>query len=94
MVASENRFLASLLMTKGESPLLIAALYDIHGNLPALEAVLLEIAREQVEQIVVGGDVLPGPMPRESMDRLQPCDTCEVHPGQWRSGGACPAARY
>ena len=43
----------------------VAALYDIHGNLPALEAVLEEIRQANVDQIVVGGDVLPGPMPRE-----------------------------
>jgi predicted phosphodiesterase len=48
----------------------IAALYDIHGNLPALEAVLDEVRRAGVEAIVVGGDVLPGPMPRECLDLL------------------------
>ena len=48
----------------------IAALYDIHGNLPALEAVLALIRRESVDQIVVGGDVVPGPMPRETLERL------------------------
>jgi putative phosphoesterase len=48
----------------------IAALYDIHGNLPALEAVLDEIAQAGVDQIVVGGDVVAGPMPRETLDRL------------------------
>ncbi len=48
----------------------VAAIYDIHGNLPALEAVLREIQRERVEQIVVGGDVVPGPMPREVMALL------------------------
>ncbi len=47
-----------------------AALYDIHGNLPALEAVLDEIRRADVDQIVVGGDVVPGPMPRETLQRL------------------------
>lgn len=45
----------------------IAAIYDIHGNLPALEAVLLEIAQAKVDQIVVGGDVVAGPMPRETL---------------------------
>jgi predicted phosphodiesterase len=45
----------------------IAAIYDIHGNLPALEAVLDEVARAGVDQIVVGGDVFPGPMPRETL---------------------------
>ena len=48
----------------------IAALYDIHGNLPALEAVLDELRRERVDRVVIGGDVLPGPMPRETLDLL------------------------
>lgn len=48
----------------------IAALYDIHGNLPALEAVVAEIRRERVDSVIVGGDVLPGPMPRETLDLL------------------------
>src|SRR5690242_1869961 len=48
----------------------VAALYDIHGNLPALEAVLEELRRDEVDQIVVGGDVLPGPMPGECIARL------------------------
>ena len=48
--------------------MLIAALYDMHGNLPALEAVLNEVRRKAVDQIVIGGDVLPGPMPVECLD--------------------------
>jgi len=48
----------------------VAALYDIHGNLPALEAVLDEIGRAGADQVVVGGDVVPGPMPRECLARL------------------------
>lgn len=48
----------------------VAAVYDIHANLPALEAVLWEIRREGVDRIVVGGDVVPGPMPRETMAAL------------------------
>lgn len=47
-----------------------AALYDVHGNLPALEAVLADVRSARVEQIIIGGDVLPGPMPRESLDLL------------------------
>ncbi|HEY4592949.1 MAG TPA: metallophosphoesterase, partial [Thermoanaerobaculia bacterium] len=38
----------------------VAALYDIHGNLPALEAVLAEVRRAEVDLVVIGGDVLPG----------------------------------
>jgi predicted phosphodiesterase len=48
----------------------VAALYDIHGNMPALEQVLAEVRLAGVDRIVVGGDVLPGPMPRECIDRL------------------------
>jgi len=48
----------------------IAALYDIHGNLPALEAVLEEVKQAGVDAILVGGDVLPGPMPRECLELL------------------------
>lgn len=51
-------------------PTRVAALYDIHGNLPALEAVLAEVRAAAVDQVVVGGDVLPGPMPRECLARL------------------------
>ena len=45
----------------------VAALYDIHGNLPALEAVLQEVRDADVDQVVIGGGVVPGPMPRESI---------------------------
>lgn len=48
----------------------VAAVYDIHGSLPALEAVLAEIEEEGVDEGVVGGDVVPGPMPRESLSTL------------------------
>jgi putative phosphoesterase len=48
----------------------VAAIYDIHGNLPALEAVLSEIDAEGVDRIVVGGDVVPGPMAMETLARL------------------------
>jgi len=45
----------------------VAAIYDIHGNLPALEAVLNEIRNDKLDRVVIGGDVLPGPMPRETL---------------------------
>jgi len=40
----------------------VVALYDIHGNLPALESVLEELQGVTIDQIVVRGDVLSGPM--------------------------------
>jgi predicted phosphodiesterase len=52
----------------------VAALYDIHANLPALEAVLEDVREAGVDRVVVGGDVLPGPMPRESLARLLELD--------------------
>jgi Icc-related predicted phosphoesterase len=50
--------------------MLVAAIYDIHANLPALEAVLEEIRQVGADHVVVGGDVLPGPMPRETLTYL------------------------
>lgn len=52
----------------------VAAVYDIHGNLPALEAVLEDVRRAGVDRIVVGGDVVPGPMPVETLARLAALD--------------------
>jgi len=48
----------------------VASLYDIHGNLPALEAVIADLRRERVDRVVVGGDVLPGPLATECLDLL------------------------
>jgi putative phosphoesterase len=49
----------------------IAVICDIHGNLPALDAVLAEIELHDVDGIVVGGDVVPGPFMAETVDRLR-----------------------
>jgi predicted phosphodiesterase len=49
----------------------VAALYDVEGNLPALEAVLQEVERERPDAIVVGGDMVTGPMPSETLERLR-----------------------
>jgi predicted phosphodiesterase len=49
----------------------VAALYDIHGNLPALDAVLAELRDDPPEAVVVGGDVCAGPMPVEVLRRLR-----------------------
>lgn len=49
----------------------IAAISDIHGNLPALEAVLSDIARAGADVTVNLGDILSGPLwPVETADRL------------------------
>ena len=50
----------------------IAALYDLHGNLPALEAVPAEVERESVDEIVFGGDIASGPpFPRETVELVR-----------------------
>jgi predicted phosphodiesterase len=49
----------------------VAALYDIHGNLPALEAVLADVERAGVDEIVWGGDVAAGPMPVATLARMR-----------------------
>jgi len=50
----------------------VAALYDIHGNLPALEAVLAEVEREGIDAIVIGGDIASGPpQPREVVELVR-----------------------
>lgn len=48
----------------------VAVLADVHGNLPALEAVLDEVDRARVERIVLLGDIATGPMPAQTLDRL------------------------
>ena len=50
----------------------VAAISDIHGNLPALEAVLAQIEREDVDAIVVAGDTISGPWPVEVFDAVAP----------------------
>jgi predicted phosphodiesterase len=49
----------------------VAVLSDIHGNLAALGAVLEEVEREEVDAIVVGGDVLYGPFQSECLALLR-----------------------
>ena len=47
-------------------------LYDIHGNLPALEAVLAEAAELPIDRWLLGGDYgTPSPWPQETLARLR-----------------------
>ena len=49
----------------------LAILSDIHGNLPALETVLDDLARREVDQVVNLGDCASGPLwPRETLAGL------------------------
>ena len=49
----------------------VAVLADIHGNLPALEAVLRDVEAAGVDAIVLNGDLADGPMPAQTLDRLE-----------------------
>jgi predicted phosphodiesterase len=48
----------------------VAVLSDIHGHLPALDAVLAEVERAAVDRIVLTGDIAAGPMPAPTLQRL------------------------
>ena len=62
----------------------VAALYDVHGNLPALDAVLADEAFARADAVVVGGDVAAGPLPAEVLDRL----AALAPPVRWVRGNA------
>jgi predicted phosphodiesterase len=50
----------------------LGVLYDIHGNLPALEEVLAEAEREPIDRWLLGGDYgTPSPWPVETLARLR-----------------------
>jgi predicted phosphodiesterase len=53
----------------------VLALYDIHGNPDALEAVLADPRAANPDVVVVGGDAVPGPFARATLDRLAQLDT-------------------
>jgi predicted phosphodiesterase len=48
----------------------VAALYDIHGNLPALEAALADADALAPDLYLIGGDIVSGPMPAETLELL------------------------
>ena len=55
----------------------IAILADIHSNYPALQAVLVDISQQAVDEIILAGDIINvAPFPREVMDM--------VHQHHWR----------
>jgi predicted phosphodiesterase len=60
----------------------LALLYDVHGNLPALEAVLDDAGDQGVERYLLGGDyALFGGWPAETVERLD-----ELEPATWIRG--------
>ena len=76
----------------------VLALYDIHGNVDALDAVLADPRAADPDAVLVGGDVVPGPFAGETLDRLDgarpcPCTGCAATASaRWPSAVGAPAA--
>jgi putative phosphoesterase len=62
----------------------IAVLADVHGNLPALRAVLAQLSREPVDAIVVAGDVSGGPLVRAALELID----ARPEPVHWIAGNS------
>jgi predicted phosphodiesterase len=61
---------------------MLALIYDVHGNLPALEAVLADAREQGADGYLIGGDVaLFGPWPEATVERLR-----ELAPATWIRG--------
>ncbi len=56
----------------------IAVLADIHGNLPALEAVLADVKRQGATGMIVAGDFLDRPQPLEVLRVVQALGACVI----------------
>ena len=64
----------------------VLALYDIHGNIDALEAVLADPRAANPDVVLVGGDAVPGPFAQATLDRLAQLDPA--------GSGATASARW
>jgi len=60
----------------------VGLISDIHGNLLALEAVLAELERAELDRVVCLGDVVAGPRANEALARIRALD-CPVVMGNW-----------
>jgi predicted phosphodiesterase len=61
---------------------MLACVYDVHGNLPALEAVLADAREQGADAWLIGGDVaLFGPWPEDTVRRLR-----ALEPATWIRG--------
>jgi putative phosphoesterase len=72
----------------------VAALCDVHGNVHALDAVLAELEGEEIDAIVFGGDLAAGPLPAETLERIESLreralfvrGNADREPGDWVAG--------
>jgi hypothetical protein len=72
----------------------IAALFDIHGNLPALEAVLADLRAAGIERLVGGGDIVVGPMSREALALMRALDLPVLRAARVSSRCRCNGAAW
>jgi predicted phosphodiesterase len=62
----------------------IGVISDPHGNLLALDAVLAELEREELDGLVCLGDIAVGPQPAETLARVMALD-CPIVKGNWET---------
>ncbi|BEV71674.1 metallophosphoesterase family protein [Paludibacterium sp. THUN1379] len=68
----------------------VAVVSDIHGNLWALEAVIADIDRQQVDLVINAGDILSGPLePAATAERLMALDWRTIRGNHERQLLAC-----
>jgi len=72
----------------------IGLISDIHGNLPALEAVLQRLEEDRIDRLICLGDVAVGPFPSEAARRVRElgCPTIRGNWDDWMSGGDDPCS--
>jgi putative phosphoesterase len=68
----------------------VAALYDVHANVPALQAVLADVEREGVDTVLFGGDLTWGPEPADALALVRSLPgarfvrgNCDREPDEW-----------
>jgi len=62
----------------------IGFISDIHGNLFALEAVLADLADQEVDRVICLGDICFGPQAHECLERIRGLE-CAIVLGNWDS---------
>jgi predicted phosphodiesterase len=73
----------------------LALVSDLHGNLPALEAILADLADLRVDQVVNLGDIVSGPLwPAETVERLRPLGWPTIRGNHERQALDADAARH
>ncbi|HEX8857055.1 MAG TPA: metallophosphoesterase family protein [Thermoleophilaceae bacterium] len=70
---------------------MLAVVYDVHGNLPALEAVLEDAEQVGADSFFLGGDYVGmGAWPEETLARLQQLENATWIRGNWERWQAHP----